>query len=197
MWYSVDWVTLVQQLLPHWMRQLRMIAWLRLLVGQVRYLHGLFLIWREGVVFDITHTGQTASLEHWLNARFDPVDQRITITNLAMSWTYMRRQSEAGAVPVAYPGWRSSVGYVANDRVSWGGAIWVATAASTGVTPAPGAAQWSNLQPASFLRSDATLWAMPDFVVDLPAALVIDQAALRQLVETYRPASRTYTITVT
>lgn len=197
MWYDVTWITLVQQLLPHWMRKPRFVSWMRLLVGQVRYLHSLFLQWRTGVVYDITHTGQTASLEHWLNDRFDPVDRRITVTNLAPSWTFMRLQSEAGAVPVAYPGWNSAQAYVTDDRVSWAGSIWAATEASTGVEPGGGVDEWSLVHAASFLRSQLTVLAQPDFVVDLPGALVIDQDALRQLIDNYRPASRSYTITVT
>lgn len=197
MWYDVSWVSLVQQLMPHWMRKPRFVSWMRLLIGQVRYLHILFLQWRNGVVYDITHTGQTASLEHWLNDRFDPVDRRITVTNLAPSWTYMRLQSEAGSVPVSYPGWKSDVAYDTDDRTSWAGNIWTATEPNTGVEPAGGVDEWSLVQPGSFLRSQATVLSQPDFVVDLPAALVIDQAALRQLIDNYRPGSRSYTITVT
>lgn len=193
MMFNVDWNWFVQTLMPEWWRRPRMIAFLRVLLSPVAFLHGLFLAFRNGVIYDLTHTGQTMSLEHALNDRFDPEQRRIYIENKNdLTQIYIYRKIEERPAPYLYRKWVSGNDYSEGDRVSWQGSVWEAVSVPSdepGVDPA-----WEFYAKTFRLIRKGEARQPYDFIVWVPATLVLDLFELRAIVDTYRSGGKRYTI---
>jgi hypothetical protein len=79
--YDIDYDELVLQLLPTWLRQPMMKAWLRVLVNPVKSLYNLFKANRKNDLYILSHSGQVCYLEAALNDALDPFLRGIYITD--------------------------------------------------------------------------------------------------------------------
>jgi len=79
--YNINWNSIMALLLPTFLRGERMLAWLNSLVVPVKELHGRFLAYRLQSIYRVEHTPQVYSMEKVLNERFDPLENRIYITD--------------------------------------------------------------------------------------------------------------------
>lgn len=79
--YQINWFNIMPLLLPTFLRGSRMVAWLNSLVKPVRELHTQFLAFRLDGIYKVEHTPQVYSMEKMLNEAFDPLEERIYITD--------------------------------------------------------------------------------------------------------------------
>lgn len=99
--YSINFITLVNWLLPSSLRKPGQIAWLKALVSPVSWLHTRFENFVVATQFDLKITGQVRSLEYHLNRVFYPVGgpSSIYITDGSAGTTvYMFLESENNPV---------------------------------------------------------------------------------------------------
>lgn len=68
--YEIDFLKLINQLLPSFLRKAKMRAWLEVVLAPLQNRYNAFLSHREEVIFDVSVTGQVRSLEFMLNKIF-------------------------------------------------------------------------------------------------------------------------------
>lgn len=81
MWYKIDWNKLVVLLLPTFLRQNNLVAYMQALVQPVASLHYNWMLKREADWYKLNHTGQVCFLRKVLNDLLDPSDRRIYISD--------------------------------------------------------------------------------------------------------------------
>lgn len=79
--FNIDYDSLVYQLLPVRLRRSVILAWLKCLVSQVKWLYRLFAAYRKNNLYLLAHNGQVCFMEATLNDTFDPVLRGIYITD--------------------------------------------------------------------------------------------------------------------
>jgi hypothetical protein len=113
--FSINYDSLVTQLLPVRLRQPIMTAWIRALINPVKWLYCMFTTNRNHNLYVLAHSGQVCYLEAVLNDTFDSVLRGIYITDGAFEdplflyldpetkplWTGL--ESEAGTTPYPDP----------------------------------------------------------------------------------------------
>jgi hypothetical protein len=62
----------VKLLIPSFLRKPKVIAWLKVLISQVKSLMATFTAYRTDALFLLAHDSQVIYLEHYLNAKFNP-----------------------------------------------------------------------------------------------------------------------------
>lgn len=192
--FNIDWNWFAQIAMPEWWRKTRMVAFVRVLLSPIAYLHGVFLAFRARTIYNMQHTGQTMSLEHILNDRFDPIDRGIWIENMDdLTQTYIYRKVEERPTPYLYRKWRMGITYSAGHRVSWNGVIWQATLENTNEPPGNNAF-WAYVRRTFRLIRKGEALQPFDFIVWVPLLLVFDEAEMRSLINTYRMAGKRYSI---
>lgn len=77
--YDIDYRKLVLLLLPTFLRQNKMTAWLFCLVAPINTLYNQFLAEREEDIYKLEHTPQVCSLQKMLNDKLDATERRIRI----------------------------------------------------------------------------------------------------------------------
>jgi len=80
--FDVDFRKLFYNMLPHFLRAPKALAWLDSLSRPLRTLNGVFSSFRNNTNYKLQFTSQVIYLEHYLNDQFDPVQRRIFITNI-------------------------------------------------------------------------------------------------------------------
>ena len=68
--YSINFTTLIINLLPHFLRKDKMLAWLLVILKPVILVYGSFLDYRNAKLYEAQITGQVISLEKMLNDTF-------------------------------------------------------------------------------------------------------------------------------
>ncbi len=113
--FDFDFDNIAQLLLPGSLRQLKIIAWMKGFISQVKALKATFLIYREDSLFFLAHNSQVGSMEHFLNAKFNP-DGTINDLNyegngiyisdhIGMSQVFLYNTSEGGPKTLIYNAW--------------------------------------------------------------------------------------------
>lgn len=196
MWINVDWNYLMQALTPEWWRKPRLLALLRVLISQVEGLHGVLVALRTKLLYDMQFTGQTMSLEHVLNDRFDAIDRGIYIENQAdLTQLYIYNKIEAQPPTYLYAKWRLDLSVVAGQYTAHAGAIWKAENDSVGSVPAIDNSDWSYHKPFHpYLINQGEALQYWDFIVFVPVAVAFSNSEMRALVDRYRQAGKRYTI---
>ena len=110
--FDSDFDNIAQLLLPINLRKLRIIAWMKVFISQVNRLKAIFLTYRTDSLFLITHNSQVASIEHFLNSKYNPSGTAndlsyegngIYITDVNPgSQVYLRNDSEQGSLTYLY-----------------------------------------------------------------------------------------------
>lgn len=79
--YDIDYAKQRVLLLPTFLRQNKIKAYLGVLIMPVKILYAEFVKFKNETIYKITHNGQVVYLQKVLNDRFDRVQRRIYITN--------------------------------------------------------------------------------------------------------------------
>ncbi len=79
--FNIDFNKFILQLTPDFLRRPVFIAFVKTLVYPIRELHEVFVAFRAEILYDLSHNGQTYSLENVLNDRFDNDERRIYISD--------------------------------------------------------------------------------------------------------------------
>lgn len=79
--YTINWGTLIQWLIPTFLRKPIHFNWLMSLAQPVMTLHAQFLLFRDKSNYKLQHNSQVCSMEAVLNDQFDPMLRRIRIDN--------------------------------------------------------------------------------------------------------------------
>lgn len=77
--FNIDFPTFILQLLPSFLRRIRMHRWLLALTAPCQELHSKFIQYRTATNYTLEHTPQVYSIENVLNDAFDPLQRRIYI----------------------------------------------------------------------------------------------------------------------
>lgn len=162
----MDFDVLVKQLLPVRLRQTKTIAWVKCIVAPVKWLFGLFKIFRSGNLYTLAHDGQICYLEAALNDMFDPILRRVFISD----GIYVD--------PV-------SVYLVTELKPVF---IDLASEVGSGAIPNP-----DPVRLYLDAEVDAGVGAYT-FVVNVPISVMFDMARLRALVDQYRLPGRRYNV---
>ena len=164
--FDVDFDVLVKQLLPVRLRKVKTIAWLKCLVLPVKWLFGLFKIFRSGNLYTLAHDGQICYLEAALNDMFDPILRRVFISDgiyVDPVFVYL--------VPELKPVF-----------------IDLASEVGTGIIPNP-----DPVRMYLDAEVDGGVGSYT-FVVNVPISVTFDMARLRALVDQYRLPGRKYNV---
>lgn len=81
MWYKINFNRLVVQLMPTFLRQPRMIAFISLFSAELTKLHNAWLIKKSQDETWLQHNSQVCKLRKILNDEFDDIERRIKITD--------------------------------------------------------------------------------------------------------------------
>ena len=81
MWYKINFNKLVVQLMPTFLRQPRMIAFISLFSAELTKLHNAWLIKKSQDEIWLQHNSQVCKLRKILNDEFDDIERRIKITD--------------------------------------------------------------------------------------------------------------------
>ena len=81
MWYKINFNKLVVQLMPTFLRQPRMIAFISLFSAELTKLHNAWLIKKSQDETWLQHNSQVCKLRKILNDEFDDIERRINITD--------------------------------------------------------------------------------------------------------------------
>lgn len=81
MWYKINFNKLVVQLMPTFLRQPRMIAFISLFSAELTKLHNAWLIKKSADETWLQHNSQVCKLRKILNDEFDDIERRIKITD--------------------------------------------------------------------------------------------------------------------
>lgn len=95
--FVIDFNRLVMLLLPTFLRKVKMVAWLQMLVTPIKMVYSDFMNNRAENLNNLQHNGQVCYLRCLLNDKFDPVLRRIRITNgsafeAVYAFTYLEAQ---------------------------------------------------------------------------------------------------------
>ncbi|MEO8589490.1 MAG: hypothetical protein ABI432_08990 [Flavobacteriales bacterium] len=169
---------------------------MRAITSQIVDLYGLVILYREQVVYDLSITGQTFSLEIALNDRFDNVSRQIYIANqIDPTLLFIYRKEEARPPLYVYRKWNSAGFYGIGSFCTRAGKVWECVAAHFNQPPGIGSTFWDlhgDMRPILKRKEESQL--VFDFIVMVPVALVFDNDEMRALVDRYRIASKRYTI---
>lgn len=192
---EVDWNSHVQGLLPPWWRRSRFVRFLLLMVSPVKWLHSLFLAERSRVLYELSFTGQTMSLEGALNDRFDPDVRGIYIENPPDPVVhFLFRRVEEGDAKHVYRKWYDSTYYLEGQYAISKGAVWRAEADNSESPPSESNMDWSFIGPVVHLRRKAENQLEYDFIIRVPVEVVYNESEMRALVDRYRVAPKRYAI---
>lgn len=81
MWYKINFNKLVVQLMPTFLRQPRMIAFISLFSAELTDLHNAWLVKKSADETWLQHNSQVCKLRKILNDEFDDIERRIKITD--------------------------------------------------------------------------------------------------------------------
>lgn len=70
--FNIDFDKLISNLIPWFLHQQAMTAWVKALISPVKRIHQHFLAYRTETLFSLLHNGQVISLEDLLNRVFNP-----------------------------------------------------------------------------------------------------------------------------
>lgn len=197
MWFDVDWNSLSQSIMPGWWRRSRFVTFVRVLISQVMAKHVEFKQTREQLIYDMTVTGQTMSLESALNDRFDDVDRGIYIDNqVDPTQLYIYRKVEAQPPLYIYRKWLITTNYGVGQFAQHKGRVWKCLVANIGFEPVDGSFRWQNYAAPIILRRKEVSQLSWDFKVFVPSAVTFDEQEMRALIDRYRLAGKRYTIII-
>lgn len=192
---EIDWNAFLQGLMPSWWRKERFVRLLHVMVSPVKWLHARFLSERRRVLYEMSFTGQTMSLEGALNDRFDPDSRGIYISNPPDPVQYfIYRRIEAQPERWIYRKWSRFTTYQAGAYAISKGAVWQATTTNSNSGPSLTNTNWSYIGSALYIRRKAENQLEFDFVIYVPVEVVFNESEMRALVDRYRLAPKRYTI---
>ena len=80
--FNIDFRQIVYNILPHFLRKPGILAYLYSAVKPLKDLNTTFTTFRTTTNYNLSFTGQTIYLKHFLNDQHDPVGRGIYITNI-------------------------------------------------------------------------------------------------------------------
>ena len=92
--YQIDWAALIKQLIPAFLQGAVFKNWITVLLTPLMTGYNQFLAFRQSSVYRVSHTGQVISLTDMLNHRFDPLSNRIYLTDFIQEIEYTGKSNE-------------------------------------------------------------------------------------------------------
>ena len=94
--YSIDFLKLIKFNLPAFLWKTVALAWLTLLLSEVKSLYNTFISYKAALIYDTAHSSQVIYLEHILNDIFDRTLRRVHISDgdAAPAEMFMYNQDE-------------------------------------------------------------------------------------------------------
>ncbi len=81
MWYNINYYILSIELLPTFLRKVRIVKFLSVLLEPINKLYYQWFLFRKDNLYKLSNTGQVCYLRKVLNDTFDPSQRRIEIHN--------------------------------------------------------------------------------------------------------------------
>ena len=193
--FNVNWTKLIRWLIPTFLRKQKTLAWVDVLISQVKYLHTQFLTYRSDTIYKIRFTSQIIYLEKRLNDKFDNLARGIFINNVAdVSRTYLYNKIEGKPKLMLHNKYNPATAYAAGEYAVYG--IWVyrALQSTTGNTPDSSPLHWFEYKKRVILSNQDEFVQDVDFVVMVPTTVVFDLNEMKGIVNFYRYAGKRYLI---
>jgi hypothetical protein len=180
--FNIDYKKLIVLLLPPFLRQSILFAFLKVLTKPVVTLYDSFLTNREENIYKINHTGQVCYLRKLLNDAFDVTDRRIYIEDGSVNdWKFVYKKSTFNATDNGIALMMSEADSVSTDTL--GNSIKIFLTDNDGIT---------------LISTQGNVGSSGvDFLVLVPGALsrTIDKNKMIAFINYYKLASKRYTIT--
>jgi len=192
--FSFNWSTL-RLLVPSFLRQTVLFAWLDLLHSQVIAQDGIFQDFSGTVFYKMSHNSQVIYFEKVINDKFDPVDRAIYIETVDdIDRFYVFKKAEAKPKRFMYRKWNSGTAYPLGDFSVDGLFVWKAKSANTNHQPSTSPIYWDQYKAKAYLYRKSEFDAGIDFIVWVPSSLTINTDQLKVMINYYKFADKRYTI---
>lgn len=179
--FSINFARFAKNLIPWFLRSPRFKQWIGVLTwGASKALDDL-KTYRVLKDYELQFTGQRLYLERWLNDKFDPVNQAITVTNVVLTQNPFIFNSIEGRENYVVNKWDVSETYVINDRISYGGEIYKALATTTGNIPDASPAFWTVQRDQIFLYNKTEIGGAIVFTVTIPVTITLSDQVRKNI----------------
>ena len=92
--YQIDWTAFIKQVIPAFLQGGVFKNWITVLLTPLMTVYNQFIAFRQSSVYRLSHTGQVISITDMLNHRFDPLSNRIYLTDLIQEIEYAGNSGE-------------------------------------------------------------------------------------------------------
>lgn len=169
------------------------IAWLSVLISQLRIIHWQFQSFSDEVITRINSDGSLIYLENYLNDLYDPTARTITIENVN-TWTrlYLYNRQELKPKTYLYPRFEPATPYIPNDYVNQSYKRYISVWFTTGSTPP--SADWTEVTDRLYVRDRFEYFGTNDYIVHMAAVSYVE-TNVRAKVKQLNPVGKRYTIT--
>tara|TARA_R110000796_G_scaffold63139_2_gene145507 strand:- start:617 stop:1216 length:600 start_codon:yes stop_codon:yes gene_type:complete len=171
--FSINFARFAKNLIPWFLRTPRFKQW----IGVVTWGSAICLEklrnYRTLKDYEIQFTGQRLYLERWLNDKFDPVNQLITVTNVILTQNPFVYNSLEQRETYLVNKWVGSQTYTINDRIGYGGKIFKALTTTTGNVPSGSPASWVIHREQLYLFNKGEIGSGFVFIVTVPATITL------------------------
>lgn len=194
--YNVNWKRFVRFLTPNFMRQLRQIAWLEVLVSQVKSLHIGFLLFREEIIYKLRFNSQIIYLEKRLNDKWDNTNRGIYIENTAdIDRNYLYNKIELRPKTFLHNKYDPNRTYIIGDWVVYKRRVYKAVdVIPLNWPPDLNPSEWQNRRERTWFYNQSEYISAFDFIVWVPVAVVFDINEMKAVINLYKLAGKRYQI---
>ncbi len=193
--FNTNWTSLVTNNTPmEWVKATR-IAWLKVIVSQIKAIHTSFIQYRSDALYKLSFNGQIMNLKHVLNDKFDSAGRGIYIDNIAdLNRIYLYNKSEGRDPFYFYNNYDASVTYAIGEFSVRDNKVWVANSITIGNVPSSTSVYWTYHKDVVFFKNLSEYLTLYEFIVMVPVAVVFDINEMKALVNYYKAAGKRYTI---
>ena len=194
--YNLNFLKIIKENLAWFLQTSRRLDWIVALISPFKYMYNGFLSTRANYLYRIRFNSQICYLEHVLNDKFDLTLRRIYITNsLDGVFFWLFRKSENRTAVYFYRKWSSALSYATNQyAIDTDNNVYKSINPTTGVKPSLNPASWLLVGPVQIISRKSELIPSYSFTIHVPSSLVFNTQDMRNIVDYYRFASKTYNI---
>lgn len=192
--FNVNYDSLLANNTPLELTQPKRIAWLKIVLFQVKLLYNTFVQYRSDSLYKLSFNGQIVYLKHVLNDIFDPNNRGVWIDNVAdVNYFYLYNEIEIKPPFYAYNNYDNAATYAVGEFIAHQNKIWKCLTTNTGNAPIEGM-YWTYQKDITYFKNLTEYASSYDFIVMIPVGVVFDIDKMRALINYYKAAGKRYTI---
>lgn len=179
--FNINFARFAKNLIPWFMRTPRMKQWIGVLTWGASIALDELKSFRTLKDYELNFTGQRLYLERWLNDKFDPVNQAITVTNILLTQNPFIFNKIEGRETYVFNKWNAGITYTTGDRASYGGAIWRCLQTSTNNIPSSSPAYWTQNSDQKHLFNKSEIGGAVVFTVTIPNTIPLTDQKRKEI----------------